>query len=52
MIDIPINIYLGIISASSLINYSLLQLFWITVFILIGMQFFNRAIKKLVVQGG
>jgi ABC-2 type transport system permease protein len=52
LIDIPANIYMGIIPASQVFIYGLLQLFWITVFILIGLQLFNMAIKKLELQGG
>jgi ABC-2 type transport system permease protein len=52
LVDIPANIYLGIIPASQIFTYGLLQLFWTGVFILIGLKLFNMAVKKLVVQGG
>ncbi len=52
LVDIPSNIYLGIIPASQVFTYGLLQMFWTGVFIVIGMHLFNMAIKKLVVQGG
>jgi ABC-2 type transport system permease protein len=52
LIDIPTNIYLGIIPPDGIFSYGLLQLFWIAVFILIGLQLFSMAVKKLEVQGG
>jgi ABC-2 type transport system permease protein len=52
LIDIPLNIYLGIIPAGQVFTYGLLQLFWTGVFILIGLRLYSMAVKKLVVQGG
>jgi ABC-2 type transport system permease protein len=52
LIDIPANIYLGVIPARGIFSYGLLQVFWIVVFVLIGLQLFNMAVKKLEVQGG
>jgi ABC-2 type transport system permease protein len=52
LVDTPFNFYLGIIPATGLMTYGLLQIFWIVFFIFIGMQVFNVAARKLVVQGG
>lgn len=52
MVDIPIKFYLGIIPPTGLFTYGLLQFSWTAVFILAGLQLFNMAVKKVVVQGG
>lgn len=52
LVDTPFKFYLGIIPASGLLSYGFLQLFWVVVFVLIGMLVFRRAARKLVVQGG
>jgi ABC-2 type transport system permease protein len=52
LVDIPTNFYLGVIPARDLFSYGFLQMGWIAVFVLIGLQLFNMAARKLVVQGG
>ena len=52
LVDIPMKLYLGIIPATGIFTYGLLQIFWISVFVSIGLQLFNMAAKKVVVQGG
>ena len=52
LVDIPMKFYLGIIPATGIFTYGLLQIFWISIFILIGLQLYNMAAKKVVVQGG
>jgi ABC-2 type transport system permease protein len=52
LVDIPMKFYLGIIPAGKLLTYGLLQVFWLAVFILIGLLAFNMAARKVTVQGG
>ncbi len=52
LVDIPMNIYLGLIPVSGAWVWWLLQLGWTAVFIYMGMQLFNMAARKLEVQGG
>lgn len=52
LVNTPTNFYLGIIPASGIFTYGLLQIGWILVFIFIGVQVLNLAAKRVVVQGG
>jgi ABC-2 type transport system permease protein len=52
LVDIPMKFYLGIIPAGEIYIFGLLQVFWILIFVLIGLQLFQMAARKVVVQGG
>jgi viologen exporter family transport system permease protein len=52
LVDIPMKFYLGILSAGKMLTYGMLQVFWLAVFILAGLQLFNLAARKVTVQGG
>ena len=52
LVDIPMKFYLGIIPAGEIYIFGLLQVFWISIFVLIGLQLFQMAARKVVVQGG
>jgi ABC-2 type transport system permease protein len=48
----PVQIYLGQISGTQMINTYIRQLFWILLLLLIGECLWKKGIKKLVIQGG
>lgn len=48
----PVQIYLGQLSLSDILNSFLIQLFWIAVLFSFGMLLWKKGQKKLVVQGG
>ena len=52
LVDIPVQLYLGTIPTSELIWFGLLQLFWMVIFMFIGMYVLSVAMKRVVVQGG
>lgn len=52
LIDIPFRFYLGLIPASDLVSFGLLQLGWTLAFIFLGMRLLSAGMKRVVVQGG
>lgn len=52
IIDIPIRIYTGVIPTSNLMPYIMLQVVWCLIFIFGGKWLMNRALKRVVIQGG
>ena len=52
MIFTPINVYLGILSANQALLAIFNQIIWTFILWLMAVLFYNRAIKKLTVQGG
>lgn len=50
--DLPFRIYSGNIGIAYGINSIFLQLIWIIIFIFIGKQLLNHALKKVCIQGG
>lgn len=52
MQNIPFRIYSGNISGKDIYISILLQIFWTIILILIGKKLINKALKKVVIQGG
>jgi ABC-2 type transport system permease protein len=52
LVDTPFRFYLGMIPASELFSFVLLQLAWTAFFIFIGILLMKVAIKRVVIQGG
>jgi ABC-2 type transport system permease protein len=52
IMDAPLRVYMGSISAPSAIFVVLHQLIWTAILVLIGRAMLARALRKLVVQGG
>ncbi|MBI2850355.1 MAG: ABC transporter permease [Chloroflexi bacterium] len=52
LIDIPLRLYLGMIPASQVFLFGLLELAWTGVFIAIGLQLLALGMKRVVIQGG
>lgn len=52
IVDIPSRLYTGVIPASEAIYYLCFQLMWGMVFICLGRWLINRALKRLVIEGG
>jgi ABC-2 type transport system permease protein len=52
MQNMPLRIYSGNIAGADAFRGILLQVFWLTALILIGRHLMNRALKRVVVQGG
>jgi len=52
LISTPINIYLGILSAKDAIIALGIEALWTAVFGILAFLFYQRAIKKVIVQGG
>jgi ABC-2 type transport system permease protein len=52
MQNIPLRIYSGNIAGKELAVSICLQVFWLTVLIFTGKAFMNKALRKVVVQGG
>ena len=52
MQNAPFRIYGGDIAGIEAIQVILLQLFWLVVMVLIGKAWINKALKRVVVQGG
>ena len=52
MQNMPLRIYSGNIAGADALRGIVLQIFWLTVLLLIGRLAMNRALKKVVVQGG
>jgi ABC-2 type transport system permease protein len=52
LIDTPFRFYIGLLPASGLLSFGLLQLAWTAVFILLGMWLISAGVKRVVVQGG
>ena len=52
MQNMPLRIYSGNIAGTAALNGIGLQIFWLIVLVLIGRFAMNRALKKVVVQGG
>jgi ABC-2 type transport system permease protein len=51
-LNIPIEIFLGMVQGKALVNAILLQLFWIIVLITLDHLILNLGVRKLVIQGG
>ena len=52
IIDIPCQLYMGIIPLSQCYIYYGFQLAWLVFFVLVGKKLMNRALKRFVIQGG
>jgi ABC-2 type transport system permease protein len=52
LVDLPFRLYLGMVPASTVFFFGLLQLFWIVVLMVIGILVLNIGKQKVVVQGG
>ena len=52
MQNMPLRIYSGNIAGADALRGIILQIFWLTVLLLIGRFAMNRALKRVVVQGG
>ena len=52
MQNMPLRIYSGNITGAGALRGIIMQIFWLTVLFLIGRFAMNRALKKVVVQGG
>lgn len=52
LVDGPYKFYIGIYNISDFTSISLNQIFWIIAFIIIGRWMINKAIKRVVIQGG
>jgi ABC-2 type transport system permease protein len=52
MQNTPFLIYNGFISGSDIIRSILLQLGWLVILVALGKMLMNRALKKVIVQGG
>ena len=52
LIDIPLRLYLGMIPASGVFSFGLLELAWTGIFVFLGLQLLAVAMKRVVVQGG
>ena len=50
--NVPFRVYSGDLSGASLYRAMLLQVFWLTVLVLLGKWLARKAVKKVVVQGG
>jgi len=49
---IPIQVFLGAGSGESLLNYLLIQVFWVVTLVLLDHLILARGVRKLVIQGG
>jgi ABC-2 type transport system permease protein len=52
LVDLPFRLYLGMVPASTVFFFGLLQLFWIVVLMVIGILVLKIGKQKVVVQGG
>jgi ABC-2 type transport system permease protein len=52
LVDIPFRFYLGMIPASEVFTFVLLQASWTIFFIIIGVLLLRLAMKRVVIQGG
>ena len=52
MQNMPLRIYSGNISGVNAFRAIALQLFWLTVLLIIGRMAMNRALKRVIIQGG
>jgi ABC-2 type transport system permease protein len=52
LVDTPFRFYLGMIPASDLLSFVLLQLAWTAFFIFVGIALMRMAVKRVVIQGG
>jgi len=52
MQNMPLRIYSGNISGTDALTGIALQIFWLAVLLLIGRLMMNRALKRVIVQGG
>lgn len=52
LVDIPSRIYTGVIPEQQILFYLLFQIAWIAVFVVGGRALLNRAISRMVIQGG
>lgn len=52
MQNIPLRIYAGHIAGWNMISGILLQIFWLMVLITAGKMMMNKALKKVIIQGG
>ncbi len=50
--NMPLRIYSGNISGIEMVSGIALQIFWLTVLVAAGKMLINRALKRVVVQGG
>ena len=52
VMDIPCRLYTGVIPAEDAFYYFGFQLIWTLIFVLMGKWLINRAMKRVVIQGG
>lgn len=52
IIDIPVRLYLGIIPANEAFYYLFFQSAWIAIFIFLGKLLMQKALSRIVIQGG
>lgn len=52
IIDIPVRLYAGIIPVQDAIYYLNFQFTWLIIFVFLGRWMMNKALKRLVIQGG
>jgi ABC-2 type transport system permease protein len=52
LVDLPFRLYLGMVPASSILVFGLLQSFWIAVFVLVGMLVLRSGKSRVAIQGG
>jgi ABC-2 type transport system permease protein len=52
MQNLPFRIYSGNIAGTEMIKGVVLQIFWLVALVLIGKLWMNRALKRVVIQGG
>ena len=52
MINTPIEIYLGELSAAQIIQALVIQVTWITVLAILGQIILMAGVRRLVIQGG
>jgi ABC-2 type transport system permease protein len=52
LIDLPFRLYLGLVPASTVLLFGLLQLFWTGFFITAGLLLLQQGKRKITIQGG
>jgi ABC-2 type transport system permease protein len=52
LVNIPVEVYLGLLTGRDLIMALLAQLFWIVALIALGQIVFRAGVRRLVIQGG